>query len=185
MQKNAGSGGRRRMPARKKKVIQSEEIPIPRTTVQGLLESVRTAFGGDHKVTRLTYSQGKSALTVERLVPEDQVAQPEDGDFLTPYQMIRQHADLTVQEPVDDGLLALSKAVQQLTLEGYRLTMFVCPDRELVRRWIGNGLRIDHVWQVPLYEDPDAQEFGIFVVGSSRGSLVRDIEAAVFCRTGG
>lgn len=163
----------------------TEERAIPKSTVPSLLEAFRAAFDSPFKVERIAYERGKSTFTVERLVPEDSVT-PEDlgSEFLTAYQMIRQHSDLEIQEAVDDPLEAVARAVQTLTARGYKLTMFVCEDRNQLRDWIRRDLRVEDIWQVPLIEDPDAHDAGIFVAGSKAGALVREIEAAVFCRIG-
>jgi hypothetical protein len=168
-------------------VLVSEEREIPRTTVPGLLEAFQGAFSSPFKVERLVYERGRGAFTVERLLPEDAVAAEDDrgeGDYLTAYQVIRQHAELDVQEPIAEPLEAIARAVQSLTARGFDLTMFVCESRELVRDWLKRDLRPEDIWQVPLVEDADATGSGVFVVGSKSGTLVRDIEAAILCRLG-
>jgi hypothetical protein len=167
----------------------TEERPISRSTVPGLIEAFQDAFRHPYKVELLVYRRGEPTFTVERLVPES--AQPgkegaEDGmeQFLTPFQMIRQHAELEIQEPYGLLLEAISRAIQSLTTRGFKLTMFVCSDKALVRK-MGRDLRIEDIWQVPLHEDPDAQDGGVFVVGSKTGSNIRDIETAVMCRMEG
>lgn len=171
---------------RKRRVLRSEEIEIPGTTLSGLLTAVRQAVSSSpFKVERLLYSRGKPVITVERLVPEDLAPEPGDDEFLTPYQMVRQHSDIRAVDISNEGLATVARAVQLLTAENYRLTMFVCSNRDFVVRWLGDGLRPDHVWQVPLVEDPDVGFDGIIAVGSTRGNLVSDIEAAVICQIGG
>lgn len=161
----------------------TEERRIPKSTVPVLLETFREAFGSPFKVERLVYERGRPAFTVERLVPEDSLTTQDVGsEFLTAYQMVRQHSDLEIQEPVEDGLEAVARAVQSLTARGFKLTMFVCESREVVREWMRRDLRLEDIWQVPLVEDPEARDSGVFVVGSKSGTLIREIEAAVFCR---
>lgn len=130
----------------------------------------------------MVYVRGEEHLQVERMVPEDRMPEGDDDQFLTAYQMVKQHADLEVQEPVDAPLEAVARAVQSLTSRKYHLTMFVVENREAIRAWLGRDLRIEDIWQVPLVEDPDAHERGLFVCGARTGTMVRDIEAAVFCR---
>lgn len=167
---------------RRRQVLVSEEVPIPRETVEGLLEATELALRAQFKVQRLLYTRGQKSLVVERRVPEDLLKKP--NDFLTPYQMITQHADVSINDANLEPLHMLAQAVQSLTTEGYKLSMFVCENREVLRRWLGNDLRPEHIWQVPLLEDPDMHDNGLFVVGSTRGSLIQHIEAAVFCRIG-
>lgn len=163
----------------------SEERPIPRSTVPGLLEAFRDAFASPLRVERLVYERGRPTFVVERLVPEDQVdAEETETEYLTAYQMVRQHGEIEVQEPIDDPLEAIARAVQSLTTRGFKLTMFVCESRDMVRAWLRRDLRVEDIWQVPLVEDPDAHDAGVFVVGSKSGSLIRDVEAAVLCRIG-
>ncbi len=163
----------------------TEERTIPRSTVPGLLEAFGDAFRSPFKVEKLVYERGKGAFTVERLVPEADVEgsrEDVDAAFLTPFQMIRQHAELEIQEPVEDPLEALSRAIQSLTTRGIKLTMFVCDTRSAVRAWLGRDLRVEDIWQVPIHEDPDVHDAGVFVVGSRSGPHLKDIEAAILCR---
>lgn len=167
-----------------RKVLTTEKVPIPRTTVEGLLEAVRDAFSlRGSRVERLRYERGRQELEVERWVASDREP-PKDSEFLTPYSMIVQHAQVDIQEPGLEPLVSMARAVQQLTSERYKLSMIVCESKEVVRRWLGRDLRPEDIWQVPLLEDPDMHENGVFVVGSSRGLFIQDIEAAVFCRIG-
>jgi len=151
--------------------------------VPGLFEAFRDAFQDPIKVEKLVYERGKPSFTVERLVPEATLRASEDqAQFITPFQMIRQHAELEIQEPQDSVLEAISRAVQTITTHGAKLTMFVCETKEMARASLGRDLRIEDIWQVPLHEDPDSHEAGIFVVGSKSGPLIRDIEFAILCR---
>ena len=170
------------MVQRRRRILVSEVIPILRPTVQGLLETFQDVFRGPFKVERLRYVRGEEGVVVERLVPEDRDGVPENESFVTAYQMVKQHADLEVQEPVDTPIEAVAKAVQSLTSRRLKLTMFIAESRGVVREWTGNDLRIEDIWQVPLIEDPDAHDLGLFVCGSRTGDMVQDIEAAVFCR---
>ncbi len=167
---------------RKRMVPVTEERAITRNTVPGLLEAFRDAFDAPFKVERIVYERGRTSFSVERLVPEDSLETPEErGEMATAFQMIRQHADLDVQEAGADPLESVARAVQALTSRGHKLIMFVCENRDLVRQWLKRDLRLEDIWQVPLYEDPDAQASGVFVVGSKTGTLLRDIEAAIMC----
>lgn len=174
----------------KKLVLQSERHEIPRSTVDGLLEAFRAAFRGTARVERLYYERGKPSFVVERLVLEDAIetAQASDEAFLTPFEMIRQHSALETPDPEPDALVAVAKAVRTLSERHMDLTMFVCYSRQEVYSWFCRGrqdlFRPEDIWQVPLVEDPDAAETGLFVVGSSQGPLVGNIEMAVLCRMG-
>jgi hypothetical protein len=164
----------------RQRVLVTEVIPIPRPTVQGLLEVFRDAFRGPFKVERLRYSRGDAGVVVERLMPVEE-GDP-SSEFLTAYQMVKQHADLEIQEPADSPLESIAKAIQSLTSRRLKFTMFVAESRHAVRAWTGRDLRIEDIWQIPVVEDPEAHDRGIFVCGSSSGTMVQDIEAAVFCR---
>lgn len=167
---------------RQRMVTVTEERPILRSTVQGLIEAFQDAFQGPTKVEKLVYERGKPTFTVERIVPEAALGGDDMAQFLTPFQMIRQHAELEIQEPQGSMLEAISRAVQAITTRGAKLTMFVCETREMTRVCLGRDLRVEDIWQVPLLEDPDAHEAGIFVIGSKSGPLLRDIEVAILCR---
>lgn len=164
-------------------VAVSEEHPIDGAKVSHLVEAVRSAFDSPMRVERMVYERARPTLTIERLVPEDALGKDAAPAFLTPYQMVRQHADIEVLEPGDwSPVEAVARAVQSLTSRGYRLTMFVVENREVVREWFGRDLRVEDIWQVPLREDPETREDGLFVVGSKVGALIHEIEAAVLCR---
>ena len=165
---------------RKKQVLTEETIELPRRTIAGLLEAIKQAFAiKTPRVHRFRWTRGAEHLIVERFRPESEDTQDE---FLSPYQMIRQYAQLEIMERKDEPLEMVAEAVQQLTIDGFKVTMLVCPSKEALRRAFHKSLRIDQVWQVPLYEDPDIDHEGVFVVGSTRGDMLRDIEAAVFCK---
>ncbi len=165
-------------------VLVTESRQIARATVPGLLEAFQDAFRHPYKVELLLYKRGEPTFTVERLVPEASIPK-EDGDptvaFLTPFQMIRQHAELEIQEESSVSLLErISHAVQSLTVRGFKFTMLVCGDKMQLRR-ATPLLRVEDVWQVQLYEDPEAPVDKVFVIGSKSGAQLQDIETAVLC----
>lgn len=169
---------------RTKKVLRSESYPLEKTTVAGLLDAIRAAFADrSGKIERLTYARGTPSLTVERLVPPAE-GSVESSEFVTPFQMVRQHADIGIHESTGDPLADLAGAVQQLATDGYRLSMFVCTDKDRLTQWLGHRLRAGQVWQVPVFEDPELDLDGVFAVGSTRGRFLKDVEAAVFCKMG-
>jgi len=167
---------------RRRRVLVTETREISPTTVRGLLETIQGVVR-EQRVEKLLYVRGEP-LVVERYVPTPDVQDMADDDaFLTAFQAVRQHADLEIQPLHADPLSALARAVQSLTSRRYKLTMFICSSRDAVRSWLGNDLRIEDIWQVPLVEDFEATGGGVFVCGSASGSsMIRDIEAAVFCR---
>lgn len=112
--------------------------------------------------------------------------QPEVGadpdQFLTAFQMVRQHAEIEEVEASGDLLRDVAQAVQRLTTQGVKLSMFVCEAKHFVREAsTDKHLRIEDVWQVPLHEDPEARGVGLLVVGSQSGPYICDIEVAVKC----
>lgn len=172
-------------PQRTRMVMVTEERPLPRSTVPAFLDAVREAFAGPFKIERLVYERGRPGFTVERSVPEASLGAVEPSSaYLTAYQMVRQHADLDVQELGVNTLESLARAVQSLAHRGFRLTMFVCESKDAVRSWMPGDLRLEDVWGVPVLEDPEARERGVFVVGSRVGPTIREIEGAVLCRLG-
>lgn len=173
-----------------RRVLASTRVSIERTTINGLMESFRETFRAPQRVERLLYERGLKYYTVERFVPATDLTPPEDGEvlssYLTPFEMVRQESELEELLLEDLEPVALvAHAVQRLSVMGYALTMFICDTRQSVRTWFGSQLELTNVWQVPLHEDQGARvagSSGLFVVGSSRGPMVQDIEAAVFCR---
>jgi len=166
----------------------TEERTIQRSTVAGLLEAFAAAFSSPYKVERLLYERGSTVFTVDRRVPAGKTGDRTADDgivaLLTPFQMIRQHADLEDAESdgAESAIETVARAVQSLTSRGHKLTMFVCPNRTMVREWLEKGIRVEDVWQVPLLEDADIRGSHFFVVGSKAGPSLRDVEAAVCCQ---
>ena len=165
----------------RRKVIVTEEIPIPRQTVTGLMETFQAAFTGKYKPTRLLYTKG-GPLVVERSLLTTDIE--EDDPFLTPYQMIRQHADLEIQETISNSLLACCTAMQEVRRQGFDLTCAVCRTVEEVRTWLPEEVQLDKAFGVELLSDPDCPEGCLFFCGSETSPMIRDIEKSILCRMG-
>lgn len=159
----------------------TQECEIPVKTVPGLIDAFRSAFDNPAKVERLIYERGRTSFTVERLVPGTPEVITEESGLMTPYQMVRQHGEIDIQDAGADPLHDVARAVQSLTTRGFALTMFVCENKMVVREWLGRDLRLSDIWNVPLAEDPDVEDRGLFCIGSKTGPLVRDAEIAVLC----
>jgi len=164
--------------SKESRVLVSERVAIPRPTIQGLFEAIRTAFSMDHGVSRLQYTKGEP-LIVERIIPASSV--PKDSSFVTPYQMVRQHAEIEILEPTETPIEAVCKAMDLLAEEGYSPTYLVTLQRREVRQWFQAG-RIDLLLRLPFAEDGECPEGLLFVCGSQSGPLMGQIEYAVACR---
>jgi len=165
---------------KKKTVLATENIPIPRQTVAGLVEVLQAVFSDRTrgKPVRVLYTKGEE-LQVERSVTKSEF--PEDP-FLTPYEMIRQHAELEILEAGKDQMAMSCKAAQRIGEEGYDLKSIVCRNKEEITAWFPQEFKIQHIFRVPVYEDPDCPEGCLFFCGSRVSEMIRDIEYAVLCR---
>tara|TARA_Y100000034_G_scaffold136006_1_gene210233 strand:- start:1374 stop:1889 length:516 start_codon:yes stop_codon:yes gene_type:complete len=165
---------------KKKLVLTTETVPLPRQTVSGLIETLQMVFSdkAQGKPIRILYTKGED-LIVERTVSIS--AMPEDP-FLTPYEMIRQHAEIEILETLGDPLMLCCKAAQRLGDEDKEITALVCRSKAEVSAWFPSGLQISQVFSVPLMEDSDCQEGCLFFCGSTISKMIRDIEYAVLCR---
>lgn len=164
----------------KRRVRVTEKIPISRPTVTGLIETFQTAFRGKDKPVRVLYCKGEDLL-IERAVLQD-ADKEEDSGFLTPYQMIRQHAELEIQEILEDPLMAACIAVQELRKSGVPLTFIVVMSMDSVRGWLPREIDLSDLLGVEVFVDPDAPEDCVFFCGSQVSPMIRDIEKAICCR---
>jgi hypothetical protein len=159
-------------------VLISEAIPLTRPTVQGLCEAVKVAFGGDIKPSRIQYSRGED-LIVERLVPESKA--PQDSPFVTPYEYIRQHAEIEILEVSEDPFSAVCKAAMILAQKNHDATHLVTHSRLAVDEWFKLG-QLEKILRLPIWEDIDCPSGLILFCGSRIGPMVGQIEYAVVCK---
>jgi hypothetical protein len=162
-----------------KKVVATEVIKLPRTTVQGLCEAIQIAFQGNNKPSRILYTKGEG-LIVERMIPQSEA--DEASEFVTPWEMIRQHAEVEVQESQETALRAICVAASKLADQGFAASMLVTSSKDEVHSWFGNNGRVDKVLRIPIIEDPDCPEKCVVICGSNTGEMVQHIEYAVICR---
>ena len=166
-------------PQRRRRIRVSEVIPVPRQTVPGLMEAFQAAFSGNDKPVRILYCRGED-LQVERSVlsipPDKQDA------FITPYQMIRQHSELEIQEIIDSPLLACCAAVQELRSQGFDMAGIVVAQEAALKSWLPDGVDLAQLFGVELHVDPDTPEGCLFFFGSQVSGMIRDIEKSICCR---
>ena len=160
------------------RVVAAEHIKLQRSTVLGLCEAIVQAYQGQNKPVRLFYAKGEDLL-IERLVPESQVQG--DGQFVTAYQMVRQHAEVQILENESSPVEQLCKAAMSLAERDYEATMFVAASRAAMDKWFSIG-RADLIFRIPLVEDPDCPPNFLILCGSQSGRMMSQIEYAVFCR---
>lgn len=162
----------------RKKIRVTETLPISRPTVTGLLDAFRDAFKGKDKPVRVLYNKGED-LIIERSILTDS-ERLEDG-LLTPYQMIRQHSELEIQEVIPDPLLACCSAVQELRRKSFPLTFVVVYSIKALNEWLPTADLAD-LFGVDVFEDPDAPDECLFFCGSALSPMIRDIEQTICCR---
>lgn len=164
------------------KVLRTQVVPLVRNTPAGLMETIRKVFEAEGRVQRMEYIRGES-LRVERMMDR---AAPGTDELLTPFQMVRQHAHITVQEIAapNKGFLSVLRALKKLSDEKLLPTFVLCRSLEEVNTWVfpKGEFTVDVSFRLPVYEDPDTPSGAFFVCGSSVGPLLADVESAVLCR---
>jgi hypothetical protein len=160
-----------------RRVAVSEAVPLDRPTVQALCETITQLFKDRNKPTRVLYTKGEGLL-VEKTLPESQV--PKDGEYVTPYQMVRQHADVEILESMEPALM-LCRATMALADKGHVPTALVSRDREAVDKWFTGG-KIDVILRLPFFEDLDCPDGYVVLAGSQTGGMLGQIEYAVMCK---
>lgn len=165
------------------RVLVSRRVPVPSKTVSGLLGVLEQVLSAKNKPTRILYKRGED-LYVEALELTDR--RPEDGGFVTPYQMVRQHCDLTVTDlqylPAKEPLHTFCDQVVEVRKSAPLFTAVVVPARETLTRWL--PVDVSLVFGVPVLVDPEAPDNSVIFCASSVGDLVADFEAAVMLRLG-
>jgi hypothetical protein len=96
--------------------------------------------------------------------------------------MIRQHADLEIQEVIPFPLAACCSAVQELRKSGAPLTFIVVSNKEELQEWLPEGIDLVSLFGVELFVDSDSPEGCIFLCGSAVSPMIRDIEKSICCR---
>jgi hypothetical protein len=161
-----------------RKTVVSRRVPLPTKTVTGLLETVGALMAAKDKPTRILYQRGED-LYVE--VPE--FVEPADigAGLVTPYQMVRQHCDVTIMHaeylPTQDPLRAFCELILELRKTARLFTAVVVPSLGTLRKWL--PIDISQVFGVPILVDADTPAETIFLCGSTHGDMIKDFECAV------
>jgi len=162
----------------RRRVRITEVIPISRPTVTGLIETFRTAFTGKDKPVRVLYIKGEDLIVERTVLTTDS---PGEDPFLTPYQMVRQHSELEIQEAAP-ALIACCRAAQEIRKQGFDLTGIVSRSPEEVNAWLPEELDLGKTFGVEVFIDPECPEGCLFFCGSSSSPMIRDIEKSILCR---
>jgi len=166
-------------PRKTRRVRVTESHPIPRPTVNGLMEAFQDAFRGRDKPVRVLYTKGEDLLVERSVVTE---SEDSENSLVTPYQMVRQYAELEIQEIMGDALLACCTAVQELRAQKSPMTFVVVQDKEQLMAWLPKRVRIETLFGVELFVDPETPEDCIFFCGSQVSPMIKDVEKAICCR---
>ena len=162
---------------RLKKYVVSEKVDIPRKTVQGLLEVLQETLKQRPSPQKIVYTRGESHLYVEKLVTREFDAET----LATPYESIRQYAELSVLDPSVSIYQNIYLANVLLSENSCTTTFAVVFNK--------NNLTMPHTelakaLQVPILEDADCPEDFLFICGSSIDDTIGSVEwAAVIPNT--
>jgi hypothetical protein len=115
-------------------------------------------------------------------LPDDEGEGALEDSLLTPYQMVRQHSELEIQEAIDDPLIACCQAVQDLRKGGVPLTFIIVSDSASLAAWLPDGVELSALFGVVLFTDPDTPEDVLFFCGSQESPMIRDVEKSICCR---
>lgn len=164
------------------KILRAQVVPLVRNTPGGLIETIRKVFDAEGRVQRMEYIRGEP-LRVERLMNKEVDI---SEDLLTPFQMVRQHADITVQEvpAPGKGFITVLRALKKISEAKMLPTFLLCRQLEEVNHWVfpKGEFTVEASFRLPIYEDPETPTGAFFVCGSSVGPLLADVEFAVLCR---
>lgn len=155
----------------------SETIPLEKSTVGCLLDTLRTVFSSKNKPIRVVYAKDEP-LTVDRRVRKEMVGE----SMVSAYQMVRQHSDISIIEDVSDPVMCLCKAAQDLHNSGSKTICIVANNKFDVYKWFHKALRPEGILGVGIVEDSDCPEDCVFICSSKTGTMVRDIEKSVLIR---
>lgn len=151
----------------------TEKIEIPRQTVQGLLEVVELVLRKRPSPQKIVYVKGEG-LYVERMVSKEF----SEESLVTPYQVIRQHSEITMGNRTQSIYKDLLSANVSLSERGCKTTCLVVFDKFSLPQ----SLDLSKALQVPLVEDSDCPENCIFVCGSSIDDNIDNIEHSILLR---
>lgn len=148
------------------------------------MDALGSLFGRKDKPTRLLYVKGE-ALQVEtpKLLDAPDIEGLDSGLF-TPYQAIRQHCEVDVMETEASPLMAACLAVAKVRGQADVLSGVVIQSKDSLDDWLP-GVKLDEIFGIPVYIDPETPEGFVFFCSSSRSTMVRDFEQAVACHTNG
>lgn len=163
------------------KVLRTQVVPLIRNTPSGLMETVKKVFDGEGRVQRLEYIRGEP-LRVERMMPKA----AETEELFTPFEMVRQHCDIYVQESdaPGKGYIAVLRALKKCAEMKMNPTFLLCRNIVAVNKWVfpKGEFIVDVSFRLPIYEDADTPAGAFFICASSIGPLLADAEFAVLCR---
>lgn len=161
-----------------RRVPVTEKVPLPRQTVPALIEAIEGIFRQKEKPTRILYEKG-GPLIVEKLVAESAV--PEDAEFITGYQMVRQFADTEILE-AGNPLEMLCQAAMRFAETDHEPSILLTRTKSKVEKWFPVG-KVDKILRVPLVEDSDCPEgYLVFAGGRPGETMLSQIEYAIFCK---
>lgn len=166
-------------PKATRRVRVTESHAISRPTVTGLMEAFQEAFRGRDKPVRVLYTKGENLLVERSVMTEDS---EDGGSLVTPYQMVRQYAELEIQEILEDPLLACCSAVQELRSQGAPATFIVVQNKEQLSAWLPGHIRLGLLFGVEIFEDPETADDCLFFCGSQISPMIQDVEKAICCR---
>ena len=160
-------------------VTVSETIPLPRNTVEGLIETWQEVFSSkESKPFRVVYSKNEP-LVVDRRVRSEMAGQ---GIQVSAYEMVRQHSDIEIVDEVSNPIRCLAKAAQAMSNRDAKLVCLVTNNKFEAYAWFDEEIRPEKMLNTVLIEDPDCPDNCLFVCASKSGSSIKDIEYATLCR---
>jgi hypothetical protein len=155
------------------RVLVGEKLDLPTQTVAGLFEVLQKVFQQKDRPIRIQYVRGEPLL-VERMVSRAGASE----SMLSPYEMVRNHAELRVLDTAHSALEGLARASAEL--RGTLSCIVVRDVAEFVASF-PPGLNPGKVLHVPIHEDSNCPADLFFVCASSTGRMLLEVDEAVAC----
>lgn len=162
-----------------KYVTVSETIPLPRNTVEGLIDTLKEVFSSkEAKPFRVVYSKNEP-LIVDRRIRQELAG---GGISVSAYEMVRQHTDIEIIEQTENPIRMLAKASQSLSNKDCKLICIIANNKFEAYSWFDSEIRPEKMLNTLFVEDPECPEECLFLCASKSGSSIKDIEYSILCR---
>lgn len=161
-------------------VIVTEAVTLDEHRISNLMDALRTAWRnkGRGRPIRVQYTRGE-ALLIERSIARSRI-EDESSGLASPYQIVRQHTEMSVTPPAVTPLETLCLAAEYLHQQGAPARTLVCASSARLHEWVGADLQLARVFNIRIYEDSEVpDDVRCFLCGSAESDMLYDVEFSV------